>query len=705
VTVVTPPPRTDPGERSIDERVTELEALIEEARQRARRRRRQNAAIALAMALAAGAAVYAGRGVIDLGPAGSAEGDRAFVGLSDRDGSWSVPTGVPGFAGIVVLHPSEPGVVFLTAGGRAFRSTDGGRSWSVGSPIAAHVDAPTADPRDGSTLYAGTSDGVFKSTDAGRSWRNVRLAPPEQLSPPEPGWVFDVVVDPGGPRVVYARTPSVVWRSTDAGATWTRLLVMPENRSVTAFAVDPSAPGTLYAATQPRWAEDGNGHTPIMKSTDGGATWRTVARARSYGTTTSFTFDPRPDTIWATGTGLLVTRDGGTTWSEPGRPPGRNLGPMVVDPGHPGTIYVSAHQRGLFRSTDDGASWQPFAAGDAVDGLVIDARRPGTMYVNDGRGIAKSTDGGATWVRADAGIVASSVTALALAPSSAATIYAGGLFGLSRSDDRGRTWTRLLRRSVWSVAVDPRDPRHVLVIARNDTLIGTRGILVSYDAGANWITPRLPPQRKPRQLDGTEPPAVAFDTRRPGVVYIGTRPGVLRSSDGGRRWRWADGRFEPETPLPLAVHPTRGGTLYAYVAAENGGRVARSTDAGSSWRFGSFGDPSAYATSLAIAPSRPETLYAATNVGLARSVDGGNTWRLQPAEGLTRVAVDPTDADTVYGGTASAGVLRSTDGGASWQPFGEGLPSQSISTLAFDAAGTMLYAGTNGAGLTSIRVR
>jgi photosystem II stability/assembly factor-like uncharacterized protein len=112
-----------------------------------------------------------------------------------------------------------------------------------------------------------------------------------------------------------------------------------------------------------------------------------------------------------------------------------------------------------------------------------------------------------------------------------------------------------------------------------------------------------------------------------------------------------------------------------------------------------------YATSLAVAPSRPDTLYAATNAGLARSEDGGKTWRLRPAEGLHRIAVDPKDADTVYAGTRSAGVLRSTDGGATWQPFGEGLPSQSISTLAFDATGKVLYAGTNGTGLTSIRVR
>jgi photosystem II stability/assembly factor-like uncharacterized protein len=135
--------------------------------------------------------------------------------------------------------------------------------------------------------------------------------------------------------------------------------------------------------------------------------------------------------------------------------------------------------------------------------------------------------------------------------------------------------------------------------------------------------------------------------------------------------------------------------------------VASSTDGGTSWRYRSLAGPSVNVEALAVAPSRPQTLYAATSVGLARSVDGGSRWRLKPVRGLDldAVAVDPRRADTVYVASEQGGVLRSTDGGVSWQPFGKRLPSRSISTLAFDATGTVLYAGTNGAGLTSIRVR
>ena len=200
MTVVAPPPQTDADQRTLDERVAELEALIEEARQRTRRRRRRNAAVALAALLAAGAAVYAGGDGFGVGAARSADSAPTPAGALDRSGSWSVPTGPPGFSAGVVLHPTRPGALYLypRTGDRVFRSTNGGRSWSSGRHVASRVDVLTVDPRNGSILYAGTGDGVLKSADAGRTWRRLGLAPP----PPRrahaqiEGYVYEVEVDP-----------------------------------------------------------------------------------------------------------------------------------------------------------------------------------------------------------------------------------------------------------------------------------------------------------------------------------------------------------------------------------------------------------------------------------------------------------------------------------------------------------------------------
>ncbi len=687
MTVVTPRRTADTYERSLDERVAELEALIEEARQRARRRRRRTGAVALALLLAAGAAVYAGGDGIRVGSARSADGNATLAAALDRGGSWSAPTGPPGFPARIVLDPSRPGALYLDvfSSGRVFRSANGGRSWSSGRPIASRIDALTVDPRDGSILYAGTSDGVLKSTDAGRTWRRLGLAPPpaERFLYRDEGWAYGVDLDPTDSRIVYARTiPGRLYRSTNGGTTWRRLWSAP--RGALDLAIHPAAPTTLYAAE--------NQHSGIMRSTDSGRTWRTVARTN--GSIWSLAVDPaRPGTIWAAGdAGVLVTRDGGTTWLEPGRPPAGTLYHIVVDPRHADTLYLNGGG-GWFRSTDGGRSWQPFGAGHRLDELVIDPRAPGTMYASDGDGVVKTTDGGATWRRADAGIVASSLNAVAPAPGRPATIYAGGLsFRLSRSDNRGRTWTVLRTNpsNVASVAVNPRDHRHVLV--------GARGIVASRDGGASWVNVL-------RQHPGDGVHTIVFDPSDPRWAYAATsESGLIRSSDGGRTWQYLQGGDPgPGQTDSLAVHPENAGTVYT---AGDRGSFAISTNSGDSWRYGSI--PGAKSVeSLGVAPSDPDTLYAATDAGLARSVDGGDRWRLLPVRGpdLLAVVVDPKRPETVYVGTDGGGVLRSTNGGVSWQPFGKRLPSRSISTLAFDATGTVLYAGTSDAGLTSIRVR
>jgi photosystem II stability/assembly factor-like uncharacterized protein len=143
------------------------------------------------------------------------------------------------------------------------------------------------------------------------------------------------------------------------------------------------------------------------------------------------------------------------------------------------------------------------------------------------------------------------------------------------------------------------------------------------------------------------------------------------------------------------------------------GSFAVSTDHGDSWLYSSI-PRLADVRSIAVAPSDPDTLYAFSDdalpgagIRLARSTDGGDQWQLLATRGLEirAIVVDPRDPQTVYVGTGGRGVLRSTDGGVTWRPFGKRLPSRSIWTLAFDATGTVLHAGTNGAGLTSIRVR
>jgi photosystem II stability/assembly factor-like uncharacterized protein len=720
VNVVAPPPQTDADERSLDERVADLEALIEEARQRTRRRRRRNGAVALAALLAAGAALYAGGDGIRVENARSADDDAASFATPDRAGSWSTPTGPPGFSAGVVLHPTRPGALYLHAGKRVYRSTDGGRSWNSGPPIALKLDALTVDPRHGSILYAGTNDGVLKSTDAGRTWRRSGLLP----SPGRPriyadyeGWVYSIAVDPTDSRNVYAITRGLekpgAFRSHDAGATWQ---AMRPSTPRDMREIHAAGSGVLYIAGA-FWESISAG---VLRSTDGGKTWQGVLDG-----SWSLTVDPdRAGTVWAVGDlGVRVTRDGGTSWRSAGPAPARDLWALVLDPHRPRTLYVSTRRNDVFRSVDGGRTWHPFGgapkgrSGSGVgltELLAIDPRKPGTMYAGDGLGVVKTVDGGGTWRRADAGVVASQVRRIGVAASNPTTIYTAGAvlpsnqrhvpYGtLHRSDDRGRTWVRLRTDPISPsmLAVDPRDHRHVLV--------GGRGITGSRDGGATWTSLR----RVPHANDVVG--LMAFAASDPRQVYAvlyedaADQSRVLRSGDGGTTWNM-DGGPGVRPITAFAVHPTRAETVYGGYEGMTSGRggVATSSDGGRSWRYHSIPGVS-QVNAFAVAPSEPDTIYAATDNGVARSLDGGDRWGLVPSPNLflKTVVVDPGRSETVYVTTwdPRRGVLRSTNGGRTWRPFGTRLPMRGAEDLAFDPSGNRLYAGLTDGGLTSIPVR
>ena len=474
---------------------------------------------------------------IGVGSARSADGGAApAAGLDREPGRWSIASGPPGFSADIVLDPSTRGGLYLQAGGRVFRSTDGGRSWSSGRPVASRIDALVVDPRRGSILYAGTGDGVLKSTDAGRTWRRSGLAPAAG----------------GLPHTRY-RGVGVLDRDRP-GEQQDRLcqqefgpIPLARRRRNVAL---PAA-GRRYTYC---WPGDRVRHDraqgvarrdAIARSTDGGATWQRVLDGNW-----SLTVDPtRAGTVWAVGErGLRVTRDGGATWRVAGRPPARNLGSVIVDPRRPGTGYISAWKKGVFRTSDGGRTWRPFGAG--LTGLLaIDPREPATVYAGDGFGVVRTTDAGRTWRRADKGIVASTLNAVATAPSDPETLYAGSGYGLSRSDDGGRSWKGLRTDAVSAIAVDPRDRLHVLVG-------GIGGILASRDGGVTWTKTRG------GAADGAR--EIVFDPLDPRRVYAVLMsyaattggPGMVRSTDGGATWQQTASGF---LPITIAVDHARAG--------------------------------------------------------------------------------------------------------------------------------------------------
>jgi photosystem II stability/assembly factor-like uncharacterized protein len=456
VTVTTPPRRPEvEQDRDLEQRVADLEALIEEARRRARRRRQRRGAVGLLLA-AAGAAAFIGFGGHGGGGAGSAALAHAPGSASPAANAGSpslaaLPRGAGG-AEAFAFDPRNPQIVYVltvsgnSSRGHVFKTTDGGAHWHAtttsGSGWAGDVQTLTADPRHPGTLYAGTTVAVFKTVDGGRSWRpfNQGLFPPpgQRFCYRSPGagrptcvkqpfgtagtpqfnrgngWVTALAVDPAHTNIVYSGADAIR-RSTDGGHSWKTVFVHDPSRAafVSALAITPTRPEAIYAIT----GDYQRGLTSIVKSTDAGKTWR------------------------ATGAGKVTNQDG---WG----------GALAVDPQHPTTVYASIG-RTLVRTTDAGASWQPITQGlpqQVVTALSVDPKHPKTVYaglyptynknvISATGGIYKTTDGGDTWTQTFPGI---SPGALAVDPARPTTIYAvvnGRNERLARSTDGGRTWT------------------------------------------------------------------------------------------------------------------------------------------------------------------------------------------------------------------------------------------------------------------------
>ena len=331
---------------------------------------------------------------------------------------------------------------------------------------------------------------------------------------------------------------------------------------------------------------------------------------------------------------------------------------LAIDPQRPDTVYVGTH-RGVFKSTDAGATWTARNAGMpeqpalSIMALAMDPKTPTTLYVGTTQhGVFKSVDGGMRWTSSSSGLTSRgspgllpAVTALAIDPRDPATVYAGAGMGMSgtpsqveahgrvfKSTDGGATWrlssAGVADMHIMALVVDPHAPGTVLATTSKGTLFrSTDGAATWHPSGAGVADERIGP--------------VVPDPRQPGTLYAGTTRGVYKSVDGGATWRPINAGIADVAVMFLAVHGGPPTTMYA----------------------GAIRPPS---------PSgQPRPDEACPSYGLFRSADGGATWQRVGALDFATAALTlaPRSAATLYAVASdgvSTGVAQSVDGGAKW---------------------------------------
>lgn len=562
----------------------------------------------------------------------------------------------------LAVDPRNPAVVYAAAG-VLYRSADRGETWT--GLFGRRLETVALDPARPATTFVG-GDVLARSTDGGRTWKDTS---PRGISLD----VKSLAVLPGKASVVLAASSSLLLRSTNGGRSWSWIFANGAVRSVVA---DPGAPRTVYYS-------DASG---LHKSTDAGKSWSLtgpVMGRRNLPVGLVALAPSTPGTLYViAGSGIHRSDDGGRSWRQVGEIPATL--PLdqafLVDPQSPSRLYL-AGQGGVFGSADGGATWTQLASGLpqlplqgtlAIYALAADPSRPGILYAGTyEHGVAMSADGGESWrIGVETGLNDGPVALFKIHPGRPDTLYVGLATRGDRSfrsTDGGRTWEAFARDiahdGLLDLAFDPVDSD--TLYAANET-----GLWKSRDGGETWA-----------HIDAVSAQRIAVSA--PGTLLASRGCGLSRSTDDGRTWKAVIPCFFPgngdDTVFTLAlwVDPQNGQRVYAQVLASNGAGhqddlLFRSDDGGATWQ-----DLDVHSTVVAVSPSDFRTLYALDSRSgqILRSADGGESWQAVHSrppypDAYGVLAVDAADPDTLYVGSFQRGVLRSRDGGRTLKPLG-----------------------------------
>jgi photosystem II stability/assembly factor-like uncharacterized protein len=419
---------------------------------------------------------------------------------TDSGGTWAATnTGLrERWVKALAINPTTPTTLYAGGSG-VFKSTDSGGTWAAASTgLNPSVQALAINPTTPATLYAGTSfGGVFRSTDSGGTWAAVNTGLPSltiAITGVTNLIVWALAINPTTPATLYAGTwNGGVFKSTDSGGTWAAANTgLPTTYIyIQALAINPTTPATLYAGTS-----DG-----VFKSTDSGGTWAAANTGLTYLDVTALAINPTtPATLYA-GTyvgGVFKSTDSGGTWAAASTGlTNLDVTALAINPTAPATLYAGTRPYGFFKSTDSGGTWADASTGltnpSMVSALAINPMTPATLYAGtypaalygDGGGVFKSTDSGGTWAAASTGLTYPwmvenlFVRALAINPTTPATLYAGTSDGVFKSTDSGGTWAGTgPNQYVDALAINPTTPATLYA--------GGVGVFKSTDSGRTW---------------------------------------------------------------------------------------------------------------------------------------------------------------------------------------------------------------------------
>lgn len=343
-----------------------------------------------------------------------------------------------------------------------------------------------------------------------------------------------IVGEPGNPAVVYiGAAAGGIFKTTDGGLNWSPIFDKQDVAAIGSLAIAPSAHNIVWA-----------------------------------GTGESFLI--RPD--YPMGDGIYKSTDSGRTWQHMGLDLTGHIGRIVVNPHNPDIVYACAlgqayrpqKERGIFRTTDGGKTWQQVLFVNEDTGcsdISMDAHDPQTLFAGmwqveirtwglnsggTGGGVYVSHDGGDTWKKLSGNGLpeaneAVGKTGVAVAPSDSDRVYAlieEKTPSLYRSDDAGKTWKLVNQQHVLSERAPYYVRFGVAPNNENELFFVSVGFSISVDGGHTVFIPGFGGEggANPTGLGsaGGDNHDVWFDPLNPERVMVANDAGGSISLNGGK---------------------------------------------------------------------------------------------------------------------------------------------------------------------------
>jgi photosystem II stability/assembly factor-like uncharacterized protein len=404
----------------------------------------------------------------------------------------------------IIVDPVAPSTVYLSACSGIYKSVDAGNQFTKiqGIPSTARrTRVLQQDPINRNVVYAGTTEGLYKTTDAGHAW--VRMTSPDVI-------VNDIYIGPkDNARVLLATDRSGVLDSHDSGASFVDANRGIMQRQVSALIVDPTNPRQLYVGVLNDKTYGG-----VFSSEDGGSTWTQRSTGLAGRDVYSLAITPQGFLLAGTNHGLASYKVGsgaGGVWQTAGKvvtltekkthkmvkdpktkklvrqdsstqvpTPAPDITARVSSVSIAGKSWYAASTAGLYRSSDQGATW---VGGPLLGETELNrvAAHDELVFVSNIHRLFVSQDDGGNWRPSLLPDGLSRIAAIAISPDG--VLWIAGPEGVWISKDTANTWERVKTlpiNDINSLIWDPSESRMMVTSWKGGLFFG------SNDDAASW---------------------------------------------------------------------------------------------------------------------------------------------------------------------------------------------------------------------------